>query len=236
MELYIRRAVQQDGLEIPDNLHVEALVWGPGMLLFNLVIIRLYLRRPSEDDDEIYRIVVGATKEANRLEKERRERRNAAIAAPTDSGEDEVSKSDTEEPISPRYRVIRQLTTTEQAVAARLGRRHTTLNVNEDPKYYVPVEPRKNMVKRSLDFEIEANEPQAIVWTRPDIAPHVWPISNSKGMTGGAIYVPYSVAFGRASTANKPKPRPRAVKRKRAEDETIDSTGGEVDEIKRLRQ
>lgn len=46
-----------DGEHTAENIDSDALVYGPGLALFQLVILRMYLRRKPSDDDEIYRLV-----------------------------------------------------------------------------------------------------------------------------------------------------------------------------------
>ncbi|KAJ3557349.1 hypothetical protein NM688_g1521 [Phlebia brevispora] len=118
-----------------NNMLISNLVFGPGLMLFHLVILRIYLGRQAEDDDEIYCLVVNAVDEADRLK--------ANIK--TDKSPSHSKTSQSESPHSPiefdlsslgsfslgdsddssmhgepfaTTRIIRRLTLPEQALAA----------------------------------------------------------------------------------------------------------------------
>ena len=50
------RRLEYDSQRTVEQLPIHELVYGPAAVLFNLVILRTYLGRTAEDDDEIFRI------------------------------------------------------------------------------------------------------------------------------------------------------------------------------------
>lgn len=204
----------QHNAETPGKLSIADLVYGPGLMLLRLVVLRLYLGRDAQDDAEIFRVVVEAVAEVRRKQKawsDEREQRKAIVPPFEDEGEDE--KSDDEEPVFlPTHQIIRRFTIAEQALAARLGWIDTTgeyrLNAQVDADVQ-PLSPRRNMIKISSDFKLEEGEPSAYVWTTEDEPPYLWPRPKEPGLTGGPLYVRYDENGINAQMVAKPKPAPK---------------------------
>ena len=160
--------------EAVEGISIDSLFQGPGVMLFRLVILRVYLGREPQDDDEIYRLV-----------------------APSESKEEQ-----------PRYDIIRHLTTPEQALAARLRWRDTSMeSVHEESTS--PLEPHRSMVKIDASFHLPPDEPHVLVQARPGQPPFVWPAAQSGGLTGGPPYMQYGIQ--KVSSDGKPPqvPKPR---------------------------
>ena len=210
------------------------------MLLFTLVIIRLYAKRGPQDDEQIYRLVSDSVEEVVAGEKARadalkKRQKQSTAPGPTESGEDEVSEHD-EPPIRPRYRLFRQRTFPEQAAAARLGHVRTIINGQDDPKHRASVTLRQSMINvKKKNFELSKDEPHIDVWSRDDVPPYFWTKSTTPGLTGGPIYMPYNamVTTGIRFGNDIPRPRPTAVRRKRVGSEVVEESALAVKRLKK---
>ena len=201
------------GSETVHSMSPHDLVYGPGLQLFKLVILRLYFGRTSADDDEIYRLLTTATYEVE-AEKKRREEAQATTRIKTgneatDSGEEE--KSDDEESTEPQptYRIIRRFTTPEQALAARLGW-HNTEGYADDETSIAPLHPAPFMISINQSFDLPKGEPSAFIKAREDAPPYMWPRSKSIGLSGGLLYDP-TLEIHIPKSIKPPKPRATAM-------------------------
>lgn len=200
------------------NKSISGLVYGPGLMLFNLVILRIYLGRTAEDDDEIYQLVVEA---ADDVELQRREQTKKPRDIEHDTTEDSISiadalkshfcDEDAEPTFTARTRITRKLTIPEQAAAALQGLRDTT-RLKLTASYRGPMPKASEIhVAKSARTDIEARfEARLAYMQSPVDEPHVWPPSQSPGLTGGPPYQPFTQVPSTPSTPpKKPQPRPR---------------------------
>lgn len=111
-----------------------------------------------------------------------------------------------EDPFLPSVRIIRTLTTPEQALAACLGWRDTT---GSDPSELMPLVPTKALVVVRKTLRLQIESPLATVWTHPDWPPHQWPPSTALGLTGGP---PFQFIADRVLTDPPPKARKKKTK------------------------
>lgn len=222
MMLYVQDE-ERSGTKTAERIERDSLIYGPAYVLFTVVVVRTYLGHGPEDDDEIYRLISDAFYDIKNIKAERikaEKRRKEEMPGPTESGEEEVFADD--RLILPRYRLVRQLTTPEQAVAARLKRTRTDIDIDAEANMRFKVHAIDSIIDHDPDFALPPGEPRVIVWSREDMPAHVWPNSTSRGLTGGPIYVPYSVAQAQ-HRENRQPPKPRPLKRDQPHTEDNDA-------------
>lgn len=217
----------------------DDLVYGVGLMLFRLVVLRVYMERCPSNDDEIYRLVIAAVEEEGTLKAARHaeDKRKALertekqkrfegltdrevadlVVAEWESKQDtrSVASFSSDIPIQATTRIVRRLTQPEQALAALMGWHDTT--AHDDPQSVYPLHyssvTQKGLIQVKEDLETLYDAPLAYVITPKYPTPYAWPESKSKGLTGGPPYVPpapaRTAAVGQASTSSAPRPKPR---------------------------
>lgn len=220
----------------------DDLVYGVGLMLFRLVVLRVYMDRSPSDDDEIYRLVIAAVEEEGALkaarqaedeqkalehtEKQKRfdglTDREAAelIVAERLEGKPvtwSITSFLSDIPIQATTRIVRRLTHPEQALAALMGWHDTTSH--DDPQSIYPLHyssvTQKGLIQVKEDLETTYDAPLAYVITSSSPMPYTWPKSNSGGLTGGPPYVPPAPVHGKAVELASILSAPRARPRPR---------------------
>ena len=208
-DLLQRLSCRQGNPSIRVKGAIDARVQGPAFMLFQLVILREYLHRSPSDDDEIFRLVASAA---------------TGTQDPDDSNSDASSQSENGDPSpvpvagaaqdSSIYRIVRQLTTPEQALAARLGWSNT-LRWTDEEESVAPLEPEKRMVKVDAHFGLSAEEPVVFVSSSEGHPAYAWPVTKALGLIGGPPYVVGGESSSGSEEMAKDKPVGRVLPRMR---------------------
>ncbi|KAH9849131.1 hypothetical protein C2E23DRAFT_897161 [Lenzites betulinus] len=172
-QLQIVLAANPSSLEIPQ----DALVFGIGVVLFNLVIVRTYLERPPSDDLALYNLL--------------------------------RSSSTSQSP----YRLVRQLSHSEQALAACEGAQDTS-----DPQHTASAVLHLDILHPTSTPPIFDGQVTVIESTNGS-APYLWPQSQDDGLVDDEELPGLQAA---PTPSTKPRPKPRPKKRAAA---TLDNEG-----------
>ncbi|KAI0085310.1 hypothetical protein BDY19DRAFT_996853 [Irpex rosettiformis] len=201
---------------------ISALVNGPGNVLFQLVILRLYLERQASDDYEIYRIVIGAIDESiahkklNNPTPDSKPNNDSNSSSPGALSNSDLSSNasfvlfddilDTSDSLTfrPSLRVVRRMTIPEQAYVACLHWRRT--DSWDDQGSQPSLEPVQSKIKMDCNLPLRYDSPLAFVETAPGAIPHAWPTTHSSdGLTGGT---PFVILRDSLTTHSRPQARP----------------------------
>lgn len=236
-DLHHRLVAKHEHNNSGQNKSISGLVYGPGLMLFNLVILRTYLGRTAEDDDEIYRLVVEAADDIDLQRKERAElhdnthkttESSISITNAIKSLQGDLYNEDTESTIMARTRITRKLTIPEQAAAALQGVQDTT-RLELTPSYRGPMPKASEIhIAKNAKTDIDARFETPLAYVDSPIDdPHVWPPSQSPGLTGGPPYQPLTEYVGLSSAPvtprKKPQPRPRPRTRAAKANESLET-------------
>ncbi|KAJ3552568.1 hypothetical protein NM688_g4086 [Phlebia brevispora] len=219
------------------SLSIDSRIHGIALMLLRLVILREYLERKPEDDDEIYRLIVSAADEERAQHTTTKNRDEPSTTSDkTDEAIDtqeylvrtqnsikeimaSLESDGDDAPVRAAICIVRKPTISEQALAALMGWSDTTSLDNPHALY--PLNPsylqQPNTIMVRDDLDVLYDHPLAYVHTPGYPTPYLWPQSNSPGLTGGPPYKkPQKQELDGSERKPTLRPRPKPVPKEEA--------------------